>query len=334
VVRRNLVVIGGSAGAVEAVAYLLGELPADFPGYTLVVLHLAATSNADWLRATFAKRSRLSVETPADEQALEPGRVYVARPDHHLLVKKDRVLANRGPRENLWRPAIDVLFRSAAVAYDSRVIGVLLSGELDDGTSGLQAISACGGVTVVQNPEDALHPAMLQTALANVRVDHCTTLRELPSLLVRLVEEPAPSGVSVPESLRKEVRMIEVPQDAAELMLDRGSPVAMSCPECSGPLWRGGSDRTHFRCLVGHAFHLNTLADSADDELDKTLWAAIRMFEQRVNISRMLGDQEHARGRPQRAQLYDSRARESQRHAQTLRELHQRRRLVLDESDE
>jgi two-component system chemotaxis response regulator CheB len=108
----------------------------------------------------------------------------------------------------------------------------------------------------------------------------------------------------------------------------------MTCPECSGPLWRGGPDRTHFRCLVGHAFHLNTLADGADHELDRTLWAAIRMFEQRVNISRMLGEQEHARGRPQRAQLYDSRASESQRHAQTLRELHQRRRLVLDESDE
>jgi two-component system chemotaxis response regulator CheB len=186
----------------------------------------------------------------------------------------------------------------------------------------------------VQNPEDALHPAMLQTALANVQVDHCTTLRELPSLLVRLVQEPAPSGVSVPESLRKEVRMIEVPQDAAELMLDRGSPVAMSCPECSGPLWRGGSDGAHLRCMVGHGFHLNALADGADDALDRTLWAAIRMFEQRVNISRMLGEQEHARGQSQRAQLYESRASESQRHAQTLRELHQRRRLVLDESDE
>ena len=333
-VRRNLVVIGGSAGAVEAVAYLLGELPEDFPGYLLVVLHLAATSKPEWLRAMFAKRCRLPVEIPADEQALEPGRVYVARPDHHLLVKKDRVLANRGPRENLWRPAIDVLFRSAAVAYDSRVIGVLLSGELDDGTSGLQAINACGGVTVVQNPDDALHPAMLQTALANVRVDHCPTLRELLTLLIRLVQEPAPSGVSVPESLRKEVRLIEVPQDAPQIMAERGSPVALSYPECSGPLWREGSDRAHFRCMVGHGFHLNTLADGSDDELDRTLWAAIRMFEQRVNISRMLGEQEHMRGRAQRAQLYESRARESQRYAQTLRELHQRRRLVLDESDE
>jgi two-component system chemotaxis response regulator CheB len=334
VVRRNVVVIGGSAGAVEAVAYLLGELPEDFSGYLFVVLHLAATSNPNWLRTTFAKRCRLSVETPADEQALEPGRVYVARPDHHLIVKKDRVLTNRGPRENLWRPAIDVLFRSAAVAYDSRVIGVLLSGELDDGTSGLQAIRACGGVTVVQNPEDALHPAMLQTALANVQVDHCSTLRELPSLLTRLVQGPAPSGASVPESLRKELRMIEVPQEASQLMQERGSPVALSCPECSGPLWREGSDRAHFRCMVGHGFHLNTLADGSDDELDRTLWAAIRMFEQRVNISRMLGEQETTRGRAQRAQLYESRARESQRYAQTLRELHQRRRLVLDESDE
>lgn len=332
-VRRNVVVIGGSAGAITAVAGLLRELPADFSGSALVALHLATTSSADWLQSIFAKKCRLPVETPAGEQPLEPGRVYVARPDHHLVVKSGRVLPNRGPRENLWRPAIDVLFRSAAVAYDSRVIGVLMSGELDDGTSGLQAIRTCGGVTVVQNPDDAPHPAMLQTAIANVQVDHCANLRELPALLVRLVNEPAASAVTVPEQLRKEVRMIEVPQEAADLMLERGAPVPLTCPECSGPLWRGGADGAHFRCLVGHAFHLKTLADGSDDDLDRTLWAAIRMFEQRVNISRMLAEQEHGRGRQKRAQLYESRAGESQRHAQALRELHQRRRLVLDDSD-
>lgn len=280
-VGRNVVVIGGSAGAITAVASLLRELPADFSCSTLVALHLATTSGADWLQSIFAKNCRLPIETPAGEQPLEPARVYVARPDHHLVVKSGRVLANRGARENFWRPAIDVLFRSAAVAYDSRVVGVLMSGELDDGTSGLQAIRTCGGVTVVQNPEDAQHPAMLQTALANVRVDHCPSLRELPALLVQLVNEPAAPAVVVPEQLRREIRMIEMPEDAADL----------------------------------------------------TLWAAIRTVEQRANISRMLAEQEHARGRKKRAQLYESRAGESQRHAQALRELHQRRRLVLDESD-
>lgn len=280
-VGRNVVVIGGSAGAITAVASLLRELPADFSCSTLVALHLATTSGADWLQSIFAKNCRLPIETPAGEQPLEPARVYVARPDHHLVVKSGRVLANRGARENFWRPAIDVLFRSAAVAYDSRVVGVLMSGELDDGTSGLQAIRTCGGVTVVQNPEDAQHPAMLQTALANVRVDHCPSLRELPALLVQLVNEPAAPAVVVPEQLRREIRMIEMPEDAADL----------------------------------------------------TLWAAIRTVEQRANISRMLAEQEHARGRQKRAQLYESRAGESQRHAQALRELHQRRRLVLDESD-
>jgi two-component system chemotaxis response regulator CheB len=248
------------------------------------------------------------------------------------VVKRDQVLVTRGPRENLWRPAIDVLFRSAAVAYDGRVVGVLMSGELDDGTSGLQAVSACGGTAIVQDPDDASNPAMLRTALANVQVDHRARLRELPALLIRLAHEPVASATAIPEHLRKEVRMAETPEDAPQLMQERGSPSMLSCPECGGPLWRDGNDHVHFRCLIGHAFRLNTLDDVTDEGLDRTLWAAIRMFEQRVNISRMLAEQELAQGRAQRAKLYETRACESHRHAQTLRELHQRR-AALDEPE-
>lgn len=329
-VQRNVIVIGGSAGAVGIVTNILRELPGDLRASVFVALHVATTCG-DWLPSLFARTSKLPVESPTQERPIEAGRVYVARPDHHLIVKEGRVLANRGPRENLWRPAIDVLFRSAAVAYGNRVIGVLTSGELDDGTAGLQAIKCCGGATVVQSPEDAMHPAMLLTALANAEIDHCAPLQEIPALLVRLAREPADPPAAIPDQLRKEARMVEAPDEAASLMMERGEPDALSCPECSGPLWRTGVDRIQFRCVVGHAFHLDTLADGDDDELDRTLWAAIRMFEQRVNISRMLAEQERTRGREKRVQLYDVRAAESRRYARILRELHQERHLVLDE---
>jgi two-component system, chemotaxis family, protein-glutamate methylesterase/glutaminase len=328
---RNIVVIGGSAGAVRAVGQILGQLPADFPGTVLVALHLAPTGGEDWLPQSLAAVTSLRVNCPVEEQPLDGGTVYVARPDRHLIVRPGCVLTGRGPRENMWRPSIDVLFRSAAVAYGNRVIGVLTSGELDDGTSGLQAIKECGGVAIVQDPNDAAHPAMLRTALANAQIDHSVKLDQIAALLLKLSAETVASGAPIPERLRKEARMAEVPEDAPALMAGLGSPVPLSCPECGGPLWRLGSDRKELRCLVGHAFHLQTLASSTDSVLDKTLWAAIRMFEQRVNISRMLAEQERARGRAQRADLYDGRAAESRRHAQMLRALHEQRHTLLDD---
>jgi two-component system, chemotaxis family, protein-glutamate methylesterase/glutaminase len=330
VASREIVVMGGSAGAAEAVAQILQALPADFPAAVLVALHLAPTSH-EWLASVLRRDSRLPVTSPTGEQSIEAGRVYAARPDHHLIVKDGRVLTNRGPHENLWRPSIDVLFRSAAVAYGNRAIAVLTSGELDDGTSGLQAIKACGGTTVVQNPDGAPFPAMLQTALANVIVDHSPSLRDIPQLLVRLVREPLGPAVAIPESLRKEARMVEAPESAPRLMLEGGPPIELSCPECGGPVWRDKSDGAQLRCLVGHAFHLKSFASDTDERIDRTLWAAIRMFEQRVNISRMLAQQERSQGREKRAQLYDARAEESHDHAQRLRELHLNGRAMLDE---
>ncbi len=320
-VTRDIVVIGGSAGAVIAVSEIVARLPADLPAAVFVALHVSPTSE-EWLSAVLAKSSLLPVLSPTAAQSIESGRIYIARPDHHLIVKDGRVLVNRGPHENLWRPAIDVLFRSAAVAYGNRVVAVLTSGELDDGTSGLQAVKACGGSTVVQDPEDALFPTMLRTALANVTIDHSARLHDIPSLLERLLREPAAPAVPIPQDLRKQARMVEAPEEAPHLMQQRGAPSELSCPECGGPLWRDGPDGAQFRCLIGHGFHIKSLASDTDEQIDRTLWAAIRMFEQRVNISRMLAEQERSHGRQRRAELYDARADESMAHAQRLRELH------------
>ncbi len=264
----------------------------------------------------------MKIESPTVAQPISRGHVYLARPDHHLLVKQDRVLSTRGPRENLWRPAIDVLFRTAAVAHGTRVIGLLMSGELDDGTAGLQAIKQCGGLAIVQDPGDAEHPEMPNVALTNVAIDHRASLQELPNLLRRLISQEAPASEEIPDELRKEALLAEAPENSSEISESFGPPSALSCPECGGPLWTHGPNGTRMRCLVGHSFQLPSLLQGVDTSIDQAIWAAIRMFEQRVNITRMMAQRERASGREKRAELFDSRANESQAHAQRLRELH------------
>jgi two-component system, chemotaxis family, protein-glutamate methylesterase/glutaminase len=329
---RNIVVIGGSAGAVRPVSTLLKELVHDFQASIFIALHLSPSS-AEWLSGHFSRHSGRRVISPSDEQPIEAAAVYIAPPDRHLLIKEGKVLTSRGPRENHWRPAIDVLFRSAAVAHGSRVIAVLMSGELDDGTAGLQAIKACGGVTIVQHPDDALRQTMVRTALANVEVDYTAYLNEMPQLLSRLTREPVAIAVPAPDRLRREALMAEVPQEAPRLLEEYGSPSTLSCPECSGPLRRGGEDGAQFRCLIGHAFHLESLTDGTELEIERTLWAAIRLFEQRANIARMTEEAERAQGRERRAQLSQERAQEAQQHAQRLRELQEHRRTTLESNE-
>jgi two-component system chemotaxis response regulator CheB len=321
--KRNVIVIGGSAGAVQPLTELLASIPEGAPVSLFATLHFSSLS-AEWLSSHLRRSVKLEVRSPRRNIAVREGRVVLARPDHHLVVQKGRAIATRGPRENLWRPAIDVLFRSAAIAYGSRVIGVLLSGELDDGTAGLQAIKTCGGIAIVQRPQDAMSPAMPRTAQANVEIDYSTPLAELPALLLRLIGEEAPPQPQIPAQLKHEARMALAPEDSVALAARRGPPSSFSCPECGGPLWKSAEGGAEFRCLVGHAFHLHSLVRGADEELDRTLWAAIRLFEQRVNISRMLAEQERSlgQGHEARAELYDARARESREHAGNLRQLH------------
>jgi two-component system chemotaxis response regulator CheB len=220
------------------------------------------------------------------------------------------------------------MFRSAAVAYGTRVIGVLMSGELDDGTAGLQAIKQCGGIAVVQEPEDAKFPAMPNIALSNVAVDYRVKSDELPTLIQTLTSQSAPAPVAIAEELRKEVALAEAPENSLAISESFGSPSTFSCPECGGPLWSHGDHGERLRCMVGHSFGLTSFLQGLEDGIDQTVWAAIRMFEQRFNITRMMADQERRQGRAQRAELYESRAQESRAHAQRLRELHRVRGLT------
>jgi two-component system chemotaxis response regulator CheB len=287
---HDIVVIGASAGGVEALTKLIGRLPPEFPAAIFVVLHVMA-SGRSMLPAILARSGELEVRAAADGEPIERGHVYVAPPDHHMMLTGEHVRLSHGPRENGHRPAVDPLFRSAARAFGSRVIGVVLSGALDDGTAGLGIVKSRGGLTVVQDPDDALYSAMPLNAIQNVDVDHIAAIEALPSLLEQLVVVEAPEdrrhdAAPAPRGLRSPDPAGE---DPGGMRLPDGSPSNIACPECGGVLWE--SDRSglsHFRCQVGHAYSPDSLVLEHSRSLEAALWAAARSLEERADLMRRL----------------------------------------------
>jgi two-component system, chemotaxis family, protein-glutamate methylesterase/glutaminase len=287
---NRVVVIGASAGGLEALRLLVSALPKDFAAPVCVVMHTAPQSPGV-LAQILARSTALRAVNPRNKQRLQPGHIYVAPPDHHLLTEPGRVCLTKGPHENRFRPAIDPLFRSAAQVYGPGAVGVILTGNLDDGTAGLWAIKRLGGVAVVQAPEDALFPSMPESAIAHVEVDHIVPLTEIAPLLARLVaSDAAPTPeVPVPDDMDIEVRIAkeENPIDAG---LERVStPSSYACPECHGVLLQlKDAGRIRFRCHTGHAYSVESLLAAVSEGIEESLWIAIRSLEEgRMLMSRM-----------------------------------------------
>src|SRR5688572_19329279 len=318
---HDIVVIGGSAGVVEALLRLLRQLPESFPAAIFVAYHVPPGVDGA-MHQILAGAANLEVKLADDGEPIRQGVVYIARSDRHLMLDKDAVRVTRGPRENRWRPAIDPLFRSAAVAHGARVIGVVLTGMLDDGTAGLLAIKRCGGIAVVQDPQDAAHPGMPQSAIDNVPVDHRVALQEMGNLLERLTREPAGASPLVPQELREEARVssLGVPVSASP---PPGPPEYM-CAECGGPLHKEGEPGEgleRYRCLVGHGWGVNTLLAGTNDRIESTVWAAIRLFRQRAQLLTTYVERERKAGREKSAHHYRELVQESLEHAERLQNL-------------
>jgi two-component system chemotaxis response regulator CheB len=232
--HRDVIVIGASAGGLEPLQLVLADLPIDLPAAVFVVLHLGATS---YLAEILGRTAALPVRQARTGETIAPGHIYVAVPDQHLLLHANHLLLRRGPRENLSRPAVDPLFRSAAASFGPRVTGVVLSGALNDGTAGIRAIKQCGGVAVVQDPSDAAFPDMPVNALRYARIDHVVPASAIGELLGRLAREPPGPAHPVPFEIRLETAIAaqEVKGMAAEDEL--GRPSRFTCPECHGALW-------------------------------------------------------------------------------------------------
>jgi two-component system chemotaxis response regulator CheB len=316
---KDIVVIGTSAGGVEALQRLCASLPADFPATIFITQHLSPSARSV-LPQLLNRAGPLPALSPKDGGAIEPGRIYVAAPDLHMLLRPGRILMRRGPNENRTRPAVNALFRSAALAYGGRVIGVVLTGLLDDGTEGLIAIKAAGGLSVIQDPSDAEWPSMPQNALKRDHVDHKVPLNGLAELLGRLVREEAGASIPLPDEYAIEDRMAA--QDFAVMETDivtPGQPSHISCPDCGGVLNQiVVEDEVRFRCQVGHAFTPLGLAAAQNEELERALSVAARTHRDRIRLFDQMRESAQARRLPHAEGRWAEASRESQQMIEVL----------------
>ncbi len=318
---HDIVVVGASAGGVETLQQVLRGLPQDLAAAVFIVLH---TGHQPWdlLPEILRRTTRLPVKSAAEGEVIQQGMIYVAIPDHHMVLSSGHIHVAHGPKENNVRPAIDPLFRSAALVYGPRVIGVVLSGTLDDGTAGLQAIKERGGITVAQDPSDALYPDMPESAIANARVDHIAKAAQMGELLAKLTKMPAPDEALFPvtSKLEIETKIAEGAPSSMETMKQLGTVTSLTCPECGGSLWElenGAVSR--FRCHTGHAFSLETLKDMQSVEIERALWAAVRAMEENSHIAQQVAERARKHNNVKLAEEFEAKARESDEHLATLR---------------
>jgi two-component system chemotaxis response regulator CheB len=318
--QRDILVIGASAGGVEALQELVGGLPAQLEASIFIVLH-TAPSGPNLLAEVLQRRSALRVVNPTDGARIEKGRVYVGQRDHHLLIEGERIRIARGPKENRSRPSVDALFRSAAYACGPRVIGVILSGTLDDGTAGLWTVKRRGGTAVVQDPKDARYASMSESALRYVDVDHVVPIAQMAPLLVRLVKEsPSATGEPVNKDLEIETAIARGGNALTQGVMTLGAVSPFTCPECHGVLLRlkdGGVPR--FRCHTGHAFSVATLLSEVTTSIEDSFWIAIRAIDEAIMLFKHMAKHALEMGDAKSAQLFEHKAAEAQSRSDAIR---------------
>lgn len=320
---HDLIAIGASSGGIEALLAVIPRLPADLPAAVCVVVH-TSPQGPGLLPRVLARSASMPVMHGADGMAIRRGTIYVAPPDHHLLVERGGLRVARGPRENRHRPAVDPLFRSAALTYGPRAVGVVLSGVLNDGTAGLLAIKRRGGVAIVQDPDEAVFPSMPESARRHVAVDHCLRAAEIAPVLVRLAREQAAAegGFPVSHELELEYRYARADRVTPERDGTVGQPTALTCPECHGPLWEiQDGDLVRYRCRTGHAFTGDSMIDAQAEALEEALWLAYNTLEEQALTAERLAREATERRHHHVAARFEERARESRRRAAVIRKV-------------
>jgi len=323
---RDTIVIGASAGGVQALLKLVADLPANLPAAVFIVLHVAADVPS-LLPSILGRDSKLTVAHARDGESIERGRIYVAPPDHHLLIEDRRVRLVRGPKENLHRPSIDALFRSAARWASPRVIGVVLTGALDDGKVGMRAIKLRGGIAIVQDPSEAPFPSMPRSVMQEIQVDYALPLREIAPTLEMLSHETAASEGSyvMPDEVEIESRIAEQKMEGDELIasVERiGKVSKLTCPDCHGALWEiNDEDVLRYRCHVGHAYSAEALSDGQSQMLEVALWSAVRALEEQVVLAKRIMERAKKSQNNLAVRMFEKRAREAEEHSSRLRQL-------------
>jgi len=297
VAKRDIICVGTSAGGVPALTALVKDLPRDLPAALLVVLHLSA-EHPSVLPRILSGAGALPAEHAKNGEPLLSGRIYIAPPDMHMMVEPGVIRVTRGARENGHRPAVDTLFRTAAYAYGPRVIGVILTGALDDGVAGLLAVKQRGGLALVQDPDDAFCRDMPRHALEVVEADYVLPLPDLAALLPKLVGQDVSDDDPASEQLALEAK-IDLERPEAEIQ-PPGQPSGLSCPACGGVLNEVHDHRmVRFRCRVGHAYAPESLHGAQQLEVEAALWAALRALEEKAALARRMAsrarDNRHSR---------------------------------------
>jgi two-component system chemotaxis response regulator CheB len=320
----SVVVIGTSLGGVEALQRLVSKLPSDFASAMLVVQHVG--NHPSKLPEILTQRGPIRAKHAVEGERIQPGRILLAPPDRHMLVDGDVIQLTHGPKEHHTRPAIDPLFLSAALSRGPGVVGVILTGRGSDGTAGLQAIKECGGVTIVQDPTEALVPDMPRSASHYVDIDHCVKLDELPELLTSLVS-PREIGrrgapATPPPNLQHEHDLTLSKGDPMEHLKAIATPSPFACPECSGGLWEvTNAQPPRYRCHTGHGYTLDTLQETQSNETDAALWSAIRALQEKSHLMQMMATIHRNAGEESEATAIEAEMEKAKKQASLIREL-------------
>jgi two-component system chemotaxis response regulator CheB len=321
--KRDIIVVGTSAGGVEALVSLVKSLPANLEASIFIVLHLSPFSSSN-LPGILSRAGALPAVQAVDGHTIEKGKIYVASPDHHLiLVKGGKMAVRKGPKENRFRPSVDALFRSAALVYGPRTIGVVLSGMLDDGTSGMWNIKRSGGLAIVQDPEDALFPSMPQNVMLYVEVDHILSAENMGSQLTMLTTEKAPKR---PDRAKEEMALLNMEviiatrDNAFEIgILEMGTLTTFACPECKGALVSIGEGKMiRFRCHTGHAYTTSTLLAGVTVQVEEKLWEAMQGMEATDMLLRQIAAHYRSTGNEKDAGLFSQKADEMAKRARVI----------------
>lgn len=321
--NRNIVVIGASAGGIEALRMLFARLPADSAASFFVVQHLSSSYSSELDRILQSSTS-MPVAFASDRQAIMPDTVYVASPDRHLMIEDSHIRITRGPRENRARPSVDVLFRSAALAFGPRVIGVVLTGSLDDGTAGLWQIKDRQGLAFVQDPQEASYASMPQSAIEHVDTDFVGTLDRLAAEIAWQVRQALPLPPEKPPRHTQQVEtLVALGENGMQAgVMELGKPSKYSCPECKGVLIQVEEGPiVRFRCHTGHAYSMQTLLTKINDTVDVSLWSTVRAIEERILLLQHLAELADKEGAPEKAARLRAKAAMAEQKCQPLREL-------------
>jgi two-component system chemotaxis response regulator CheB len=318
---RDIIVIGASAGGIEALTLIARALPRGFPASLFVVCHFPPGGKSV-LPDILSRAGPLLAVHPNDGDLFYPGHIYVAPPDRHLVLEPGgRMRLTRGPRENHNRPAVDPLFRSAARHYGDRVIGVVLTGSLYDGAAGLLAVRGAGGLAVVQDPRDARVAAMPLNATQIAGADRVVRAADLAALLVELVQGPltAERGDAVMDPMEQMPEVVHETFDRQVRNERNGDVSVFTCPECGGALWQvAQAGLTQFRCHVGHAYNGEALLAEQSEALEAALWTAVRTFKEKVVLGRQLAAQERAKGEAKLADRFEEQAAQAAEYANLI----------------